>query len=61
MLMSGTRPQPNVIEIYAKKSGQIVSRNTLEVSADGKTLISTIYADEDKQMSVKSVGVFDRQ
>ena len=61
MLTSASRPKPNLIEIYARKAGQVVSRNTLEVSKDGKKLTSTIYTKDGKKMSVKSVGVFDRQ
>ena len=61
MLKSASRPKPNLIEINARKGGQLVSRNTIEVSKDGKRLTSTIYTKEGKKMSVKSVGVFDRQ
>ena len=61
MLTSASRPKPNLIEIYARKAGQVVSRNTLEVSKDGKRLTSTIYTKDGKKMSVRSVGVFDRQ
>ncbi|HVN79474.1 MAG TPA: hypothetical protein VMW38_10790, partial [Terriglobia bacterium] len=53
MLTSASRPKPNLIEIFAKKGGQIVSRNTLEVSKDGKKLSSTIYTKDGKRMSAK--------
>ena len=61
MLTAASRPKPNLIEIHASRSGQIVSRNTLEVSKDGKTRTLTVMGKDASGKEMKGTAVYDKQ
>ncbi len=57
---AATSPDPNTIDVVARKDGQIVGEARYAVSADGTTLTATVRGTDGQQRPFQTVVVCDR-